>query len=192
MPLAQVSSTMPVAVTLPTATGIAATKDVRAQEEKKMAERQGKTYDLTFFDAHKNGAQKHRATAASYSFLPLSENRARSAQFGGAIGDLLQSAMFFGGIDVLPFTIRDESLVVVACQGSDMVGISVIDPTGDTARDAVTWTQPTREDWVARALKVELLRNARAAGIDHVLVQSGTATEAVYEALGLHPVQAAA
>lgn len=100
---------------------------------------------------------------------------------------MLQSAMIFGGIDVLPFTIHDESLVVVACQGNDMAGISIIDPTGDIARDAVTWMEPTQEEWVAHVLRVELLRNARAVGIDHVFVQSGTTTETIYEALGLSP-----
>ncbi|MFB6988703.1 hypothetical protein ACFC0C_32945 [Streptomyces sp. NPDC056178] len=157
-----------------------------------MADRQGKKYDLTAFDADSYGTNTQRATAVGYSFPNLSEERARSAQLGSAVGDLLQSAMLFGGIDVLPFTIRDESLVVVACQGDEMVGISVIDPTGDTARDVVTWTVPTQETWVAHVLKIELLRNARAAGIDCVIVQGGTATEAIYEALGLHPIEAAA
>lgn len=156
-----------------------------------MADRQGKKYDLTDFDAENYGPETRRATAAAYSFPNLSE-RARTAQLGGAVGDLLQSAMFFGGIDVMPFTIRDESLVVVACQGNEMVGISVIDPTGDTVRDVVTWMERTQETWVAHVLKIELLRNARAAGIDHVIVQGGAATAAIYEALGLHPVEAAA
>ncbi|MFB7919161.1 hypothetical protein [Streptomyces sp. NPDC056061] len=157
-----------------------------------MADRQGKKYDLTAFEADNYGTKTQRATAATYSFPNLSEERARSAQLGRAVGDLLQSAMFFGGIDVLPFTICNESLVVVACQGNEMVGISVIDPTGDTARDVVTWMEPTQETWVAHVLKIELLRNARAAGIDHVIVQDGTATKAIYEALGLHPIEAAA
>ncbi|MFE7216561.1 hypothetical protein ACFU93_43400 [Streptomyces sp. NPDC057611] len=157
-----------------------------------MADRQGKTYDLTDFDASKFRAERRRATAATYSFPNLSEERSRSAQLGRAVGDLLQSAMFFGGIDVLPFTIRDESRVVVARQGNEMVGISVIDPAGDIARDVVTWMEPTQETWVAHVLKIELLRNARAAGIDRVIVQSGTTTEAIYEALGLHPSEAAA
>ncbi|MFB6876020.1 hypothetical protein [Streptomyces sp. NPDC056323] len=157
-----------------------------------MADRQSKTYDLTAFDAHKYGPQKRRATAAEYSFPNLSEERTRSAQLGAAVGDLLQSAMFFGGIDVLPFTIRGENLVVVACRANQPVGISVIDPTGDTARDVVTWMEPTQEEWVAHVLKIELLRNARAAGIDHVIVRSGTTAETIYEALGLHPIETTA
>ncbi|MFB7484658.1 hypothetical protein ACFUEM_38495 [Streptomyces anulatus] len=52
--------------------------------------------------------------------------------------------------------------------------------------------EPTQETWVAHVLKIELLRNARAAGIDRVTVQDGTATEAIYEALGLHPVETTA
>ncbi|MGW1003061.1 hypothetical protein [Streptomyces sp. NPDC002520] len=89
----------------------------------------------------------------------------------------------------MPFTIRDESLVVVACRGYETVGISVIDPTGDIARDVVTWTEPTHAAWVEQVLKIELLRNARAAGIDRVIVRDGTATEAIYKALGLHPIE---
>ncbi|MFG2219359.1 hypothetical protein ACIOZL_30655 [Streptomyces sp. NPDC087769] len=157
-----------------------------------MADRQGKKYDLTDFDAENYGAETQRATAAMYSFPNLSEEIAQSAQLGSAVGDLLQSAMFFDGIDVMPFTIRDESLVVVACQGNERVGLSVIDPTGDAARDVVTWMEPTQETWVARVLKIELLRNARAAGIDYVIVQGGTATEAIYEALGLRSIESAA
>ncbi|MFD4973219.1 hypothetical protein [Streptomyces sp. NPDC058424] len=42
---------------------------------------------------------------------------------------------------------------------------------------------------MAHVLKIELLRNARAAGIDRVIVKSGTTTEAIYEALGLHPIE---
>ncbi|MFE7267788.1 hypothetical protein ACFU9B_38175 [Streptomyces sp. NPDC057592] len=100
--------------------------------------------------------------------------------------------MFFGGIDVLPFTIRGENLVVVACRANQPVGISVIDPTDDAARDVVTWMEPTQEEWVAHVLKIELLRNARAAGIDHVIVRSGTTAETIYAALGLHPVETTA
>ncbi|MEU9565383.1 hypothetical protein AB0D16_25710 [Streptomyces sp. NPDC048161] len=157
-----------------------------------MAGRQGMKYDLTDFNADNYWTERQRATAATYSFPNLSEKGPRATQLGSAVGDLLQSAMLFGGIDVMPFTIRGESLVVVACQGNETVGISVIDPTGDTARVVVTWMEPTQETWVAHALKIELLRNARAAGIDHVIVQGGTATAAIYEALGLHPIEAAA
>ena len=97
--------------------------------------------------------------------------------------------MICGGIDVMPFTIRDDRLVVVACRGYEAVGISVIDPTGEVARDVVTWLEPTHAPWVEQVLKIGLLRNARAAGIDRVIVRDGTATEAIYKALGLHPIE---
>ncbi|MFD8825048.1 hypothetical protein ACFV1C_22175 [Streptomyces sp. NPDC059605] len=149
-------------------------------------------YDLTAFDAHNYGPQKRRAVAAEYSFPNLSDGRARSAGLGAAVGDLLQSAMIFGGIDVLPFTIHGENLVVVACRAYRTVGITVIDPTGDTARDVVTWMEPTQEERAAHLVEIEPLRNAHAAGIDHVIVQRGTATETIYEALGTRPVEATA
>ncbi|MEV0970756.1 hypothetical protein [Microtetraspora glauca] len=109
-----------------------------------------------------------------------------------AVGDLLQSAMICGGIDVMPFTIRDESLVVVACRGYEIVGISIIDPSGDVPRDVVTWMEPTHAAWVEQVLKIELLRDAREAAIDRVIVRDGTATEAIYKALGLHPIEVTA
>ncbi|WP_157815590.1 hypothetical protein [Kitasatospora sp. CB02891] len=49
------------------------------------------------------------------------------------------------------------------------VGISAIGPTSGTARDGLTRMEPTQEEWVAHAPKIELLRNARAAGIEHVI-----------------------
>lgn len=156
-----------------------------------MADRPTKKYDLTDFDADNYWMETQRAIAATYTFPNLAQKSARPAQLGETVGDLLQSAMYFGGIDTMPFTIRDESLVVVACRGNDTVGITVIDPTGDVARDVVTWMEPTQEMWVAYVLKIELLRNARAAGIDRVIVQSGTTAQSIYEALGLRPIGAA-
>ncbi|MER8091146.1 hypothetical protein ACFVZR_33865 [Streptomyces sp. NPDC058316] len=157
-----------------------------------MTSRQGKQYDLSDFDADLYWIETQLATAATYYFPSLAEKSAQSAQLGMAVGDLLQSAMICGGIDVMPFTIRDESLVVVACRGYETVGISVIDPTGDVARDVVTWMEPTHAAWVEQVLKIELLRNAREAGIDRVVVRDGTATEAIYKALGLHPIEVTA
>ncbi|MER6170271.1 hypothetical protein [Streptosporangium sp. NPDC001681] len=107
-----------------------------------MTSRQDKEYDLTDFDADNYWIETHRATAATYYFPSLAEKSARSAQLGTAVGDLLQSAMICGGIDVMPFTIRDKSLVVVACRGYETVGISIIDPTDSTAFDTLTWTHP--------------------------------------------------
>ncbi|MEV7283248.1 hypothetical protein AB0O01_01550 [Streptomyces sp. NPDC093252] len=157
-----------------------------------MADRHSRTYDLTGFTAENYRPTTRLATAAAYSFPHLGEKQTRPARPGKGTGELLQSAMMFGGIDVMPFTIRDRTLAVVACRGNETVGISIIDPTGDTARDAVTWTEPTQEPWVAHALKIVLLRNARAAGIDRVTVQGGTPTEAIYEALGLDSTETAA
>ncbi|MCF6472836.1 hypothetical protein FAF44_31235 [Nonomuraea sp. MG754425] len=154
-----------------------------------MNSRQDRHYDLTGFDADAYGTLRHRAAAATYHFPNLADRHTRSTRLAMAVGDLLQSAMICGGIDVMPFTIRDESLVVVACEGDEAVGISVIDPTGEIPRDVVTWVEPTHEPWVEQVLKVELLRNARAAGIARVNVLRGTATEAVYESLGLHDFQ---
>lgn len=154
-----------------------------------MTSGQGSAYDLTDFDIDRYWTETRREGPATYYFAHLAEGSARSAQLARAVGDLLQSAMICGGIDMMPFTIRDESLVVVACRGDEAVGISVIDPTGDVARDVVTWMEPGQETWVAQLLKIELLRNARAAGIDRVLVRSGSTTESLYEGLGLHPFE---
>jgi hypothetical protein len=158
----------------------------------RMTSRQDKEYDLTDFDADNYRIETHRATAATYYFPSLADKSARSAQLCMAVGDLLQSAMICGGIDMMPFTIRDESLVVVACRGCETVGISIIDPTGDVPRDVVTWMEPTHAAWVEQVLKIELLRTAREAGIDRVIVRDGTATEAIYKALGLHPIEVTA
>jgi hypothetical protein len=108
-----------------------------------------------------------------------------------AVGDLLETAMICGGVDVAPFTIRDGRLVVIACRGYESVGISIIDATGGVARDVVTWVEPNHAGWVEQVLKIELLRNAREAGIDRVIVRDGTPTVAIYEALGLHTVEVA-
>ncbi|WP_238011416.1 hypothetical protein KZZ52_32950 [Dactylosporangium sp. AC04546] len=157
-----------------------------------MTSQQDKEYDLTDFDADNYRAETELAAAAAYYFPSLAEESAQAAQLSLAVGDLLQTAMICGGIDMMPFTIRDQNLVVVACRGYETVGISVIDPTGDVARDVVTWLEPTHAAWVERVLKIELLRNAREAGIERVIVRDGTATEAIYVALGLHPVEVTA
>lgn len=52
--------------------------------------------------------------------------------------------------------------------------------------------EPTHAAWVEQVLKIEVLRSAREAGIDRVIVRDGTATEAIYKALGLHPIEVTA
>lgn len=148
-------------------------------------------YDLIGFDGRSYAAETGRAAAVEYRSPNLADARAHEAQLGLAVGDLLRTAMIHDRIDLMPFTICDELLVVAALKGHRPAGVTVIDSVGDIAHDIVTWLTSADERPAAQAFKIELLRHVRDADIDRAPVLAGTETETIYNALGQRPVEAA-
>jgi GNAT superfamily N-acetyltransferase len=143
-------------------------------------------YRLGGFDRARLGLGGMILDAASFHFSDLrsftsarSPNGTRSfSQMLAEIGDAPE-----------PWTalrLAGTRFVVVASQGQESIGLSVIDPVDGAARDVLTWIRPQwRHQGLAAAMKLQAIDHVHGAGIDTLWGPSDSAARAFYEKLGL-------
>jgi GNAT superfamily N-acetyltransferase len=148
-----------------------------------------KKYDLGGFDRASLKVNEEIAARAGFVFRDLQAfvDASGPAASGPAVrlsfSRMLRSIVTATGV---PLALSGGQFVVVAQLDNEPVGLSIIDPAGVIAFDALTWTDPRwRHRGLATAMKIRAIDDVQQAGAEALWAPGRPAAAAFYKALGL-------